>query len=463
MPAIAGFLRKLSSHYPLKKICMKKLAMAGVLMKLLLLLGFPGHAQEKPIAFKGALIYPVTGPAIEKGILIVQKGRILAVGDATISIPSDAETIDATGKVIIPGIVDTHSHIGGPEGGDNSNALNPEVRVLDAVNPASNSFKKALAGGITTANIMPGSGHLMSGQTIYLKMRQSDDIEGMLEVNEKGVYGGMKMANGTNSMRGTNGFPGTRAKSAAMDRELFIKAVEYKKKMDSAILKKDSAKMPERDLRMEAMVEVLEGRRVVHFHTHKMNDILTVLRLKKEFGFRVVLHHVSEAWKVIDAIAAAGVPCSIINIDAPGGKLEAMNFSPKNGALLEKAGVPVAIHTDDPITDSRFLMRSAALSVREGMSRQKALEALTIAGARMLDLGSRIGSLEKGKDADFVLLSGDPFSVYTHVEQTWVEGFKRFDRSIPSDKSFAVGGYKVFAPEENADDDDKNYEWNDGR
>ncbi|MBN8856038.1 MAG: amidohydrolase [Sphingobacteriales bacterium 50-39] len=442
---------------------MKKHLLAGVLVNLLLLLDLHGHAQDRPIAFKGALIYPVTGPAIEKGILIVQKGRILAVGDATTSIPSDAEVVDATGKVIIPGIVDTHSHIGGPEGGDNSNALNPEVRVLDAVNPSSNSFKKALAGGITTANIMPGSGHLMSGQTIYLKMRQSVDIEGMLEVNEKGVYGGMKMANGTNSMRGTNGFPGTRAKSAAMDRELFVKAVEYKKKMDSAIAKKDSTKMPERDLRMESLVEVLEGRRIVHFHTHKLNDILTVLRLKKEFGFRVVLHHVSEAWKVIDAIAAAGVPCSIINIDAPGGKLEAMNFSPKNGALLEKAGVPVAIHTDDPITDSRFLMRSAALSVREGMSRQKALEALTIAGARMLDLGSRIGSLEKGKDADFVILTGDPFSVYTHVEQTWVEGLKRYDRSIPSDKTFAVGGYKVYTPEGAQEDDDKDYEWSDER
>jgi imidazolonepropionase-like amidohydrolase len=431
---------------------MKKRLFVGSLTKFLLLIHFPGNAQEHPIAFKGALIYPVTGPAIEKGVLVVQKGRILAIGDASTAIPADATVIDAANKVIIPGIVDTHSHIGGPEGGDQSNALNPEVRVLDAVNPSSTGFKKALAGGITTANVMPGSGHLMSGQTIYLKMRAADDIEEMLEINEKGVYGGMKMANGTNPMRGTSGFPGTRAKSAAMDRELFLKAVEYRKKLDSA--RKDSTKMPERDLRMESMVEVLEGKRIVHFHTHKMNDILTVLRLKKEFGFRVVLHHVSEAWKVTDAIAAAGVPCSIINIDAPGGKLEAMNFSPKNGAVLEKAGIPVAIHTDDGITDSRFLLRSAAIGVREGMSRQKALEALTIAGARMLDLGSRIGSLEKGKDADLVILSGDPFSVYTHVEQTWVEGVKRFDRNIPADKAFAVGGYKVYTPEANEEDDD---------
>ncbi|MBS1975137.1 MAG: amidohydrolase family protein, partial [Bacteroidetes bacterium] len=336
--------------------------------------------------------------------------------------------------------------------------LNPEVRVLDAVNPESSGFMKALAGGITTVNIMPGSGHLMSGQTIYVKLRESKTIEGMLEVNEKGLYGGMKMANGTNSMRGANGFPGTRAKSAALDRELFLKAVEYKNKVDSA--KGNPAKMPARDLGMEALVEVLEGKRIVHFHTHKMNDVLTVLRLQKEFGFRVVLHHVSEAWKVVDEIAKAGVPCSIINLDAPGGKLEAMNVSPKNCALLEKAGVPVAIHTDDPITDSRFLIRSAAMAVKEGLPREKALEALTLSGARMLDLGSRVGSLEKGKDADFVILSGDPFSVYTHVEQTWVEGKKRFDRSNPADKLFAVGGYKVYTPE-NAADDIHHNEWND--
>ncbi len=410
-------------------------------------------AQEKPVAVKGATIYTVTGSTIEKGILIVQNGKIIYVGDASTPIPADAQVIDATGKVVIPGIVDTHSHIGGPAGGDNSNALNPEVRVLDAVNPESNDFKKALSGGITTANIMPGSGHLMSGQTIYVKLREANTIEGLLELNEKGIYGGMKMANGTNSMRGTSGFPGTRAKSAAMDRELYLKALEYKKKVDSA--KGVVSKMPERDLRMEAMMEVLEGKRIVHFHTHKMNDILTVLRLQKEFGFRVVLHHVSDGWKVANEIAKAGVPCSIINIDAPGGKLEAMNCSPKTGGILEKAGVLVAIHTDDPITDSRFLMRSAAISVREGMSRQKALEALTISGAKMMDLSSKIGSLETGKDADFVILSGDPFSVYTHVEQTWVEGKKRFDRSIPSDKLFATGGYKVYTPEGAMDDDDK--------
>ena len=409
-------------------------------------------AQKNPVAVKGGLIYTIAGNPIPNGVLIVQNGKILKVGDASTKIPSNAEIIDATGKVIMPGIVDTHSHLGGPEGGDNSAALNPDARVLDAVNPTSDGFKKALAGGLTTLNVMPGSGHLMSGQTIYIKMREGTTIEDLLIVNDRGVYGGMKMANGTNPMRGTAGFPGTRSKEAAMDRDLFLKAVEYKKKIEKA--GKDSSKMPERDLRMEAMVEVLEGKRIVHFHTHKAIDILTCLRLQKEFGFRLVLHHVTEGYKVAKEIADAKVPCSIINIDAPGGKAEAIDFWFGNGATLVKQGVMVAVHTDDPITDSRFLIRSAALSVREGMSKEDALKALTINGAKMLDLDKKVGSLEVGKDADFIILSGDPFSVYTRVLQTWVEGIKRFDLDNPADKAFATGGYHVYTPGAFAEDDD---------
>ena len=364
------------------------------------------------------------------------------MGDAATAIPSDAQVIDMTGKVIFPGIVDTHSHLGGPSGGDNSAALNPDTRALDAVNPTSDGFKKALAGGITTINIMPGSGHLMSGQTIYVKMRDGKTIEDLLLVNDKGLHGGLKMANGTNPMRGTSGFPGTRSKSAAMDRDLYMKAVEYKKKIERA--GKDSTKLPERDLKMEPLVEVLQGKRIVHFHTHKANDILTAIRISKEFGFRAVLHHVTEGYKVAQQIADAKIPCSIINIDAPGGKAEAIDFWLGNGGALNKAGVLTSIHTDDGVTDSRFLLRSAAMSIREGMTTDDAVKALTINGAKMLDLEKRVGSLENGKDADFIILSGDPFSVYTKVLETWVEGVKRFDLRNPADKAFAVGGFKVY-------------------
>jgi imidazolonepropionase-like amidohydrolase len=179
----------------------------------------------------------------------------------------------------------------------------------------------------------------------------------------------------------------------------------------------------------------------VHHHTHRHDDVLTAIRLAKEFGFRMVLQHVSEAWKVAPEIAASGFPVSSIVLDSPGGKLEAMDVSNRNGAVLEKAGVLVGFHTDDGVTDSRHFLRSAAFAVRDGMSREKALEALTIAGAKMLDLQARIGSLETGKEADFILLSGDPFSVYTKVLETFVEGKRVFDRTDPKDFLFATGGY----------------------
>jgi imidazolonepropionase-like amidohydrolase len=247
---------------------------------------------------------------------------------------------------------------------------------------------------------------------------------------------GLKMANGTNSQRDPP-FPGTRGKSAAIVRQKFIAAREHQRKLADP----DVMKRPPRDLELESLVECLEGRRIVHHHSHRADDILTVLRLREEFGFRVVLHHVSEAWKVSGELARAGVPCSVIVLDSPGGKIEAMDMSLATGAVLEAAGVPCALHTDDPVTDSRLFLRSAALAVRGGMSREKALEALTLAGARMLDLGDRVGSLEPGKDADLVILSGDPFSVRTKVLQTWVEGKKVFDRDDPEDRLFAVGGY----------------------
>jgi imidazolonepropionase-like amidohydrolase len=194
---------------------------------------------------------------------------------------------------------------------------------------------------------------------------------------------------------------------------------------------------------MEGLVEVLEGKRVVHNHTHRHDDILTALRLQQEFGYRMVLHHVSEAWKVADEIGRAKVPASIIVLDSPGGKMEAAEVSMTNGAALEKAGALVGFHTDDGVTDSRFFLRSAALAVRAGMSRDAALYAMTLAGAKMLDLEQRVGSLERGKDADFIVLSGDPLSVYSRIEQTWVEGAKLFDLSNPRDYAYAVGGHKA--------------------
>ncbi|MCA1777989.1 MAG: amidohydrolase family protein, partial [Xanthomonadaceae bacterium] len=368
-------------------------------------------------AFVGARIIPVDGPEIDDGVLLVVDGKIRAVGKRDrVRIPDGADVVKLDpGSVIMPGIVDTHSHVGEVAGADRSGPIQPETRAFDSINVRSSGIRRALAGGITSVNVMPGSGHLISGQTLYLKLREGNSVGDLAYRFDDGEpAGGLKMANGTNSLRDAP-FPGTRAKSAALVRAAYIKAREYVDKIERA---EDESDRPARDLGLEALAEVLSGRRMVHFHSHRHDDLLTAIRLRDEFGFRMVLHHTSEAWAVADEIAAAGVPVSLILIDSPGGKLEALNLEAKSAPALEKAGARVAFHTDDWITDSRYFLRMAAMGVRAGMSREAALAALTQTGAEMLDIGDRAGSLSRGKDADFVILSGDPFSVYTRVLET---------------------------------------------
>ena len=392
-----------------------------------------------PIAFVGARLIPIAGPELARGTLVIEAGRITAIGAADdVLVPPDAVVRDAEGLTIMPGLICTHSHVGQPAGADRSDPIQPEVRVIDSIDVRHSSVQRAQAGGLTSANVMPGSGHLLSGQTIYLKLRDGSTIDDLVIRDEAGeVAGGIKMANGTNSRRDPP-FPGTRAKSAALVRERFVAAQEYQAKIARA--DGDASKLPARDLGLEALVEVLERRRVVHHHTHRHDDILTVLRLADEFGFRVVLHHVSDGWKVADEIAAAGVPCSIIVIDAPGGKQEALDVDFRTGGVLEAAGVSVSFHTDDYITDSRLFLRSPALAVRAGMSRAAALAGVTLEAAKQLDLDGRVGSLEPGKAADLVVLDGAPLSVYTLVLETWVDGVRVFDYSDEEDRMRALGG-----------------------
>lgn len=403
---------------------------AWLIASLLLVQATSALAQSRPQAFTNARLLPIASAPIERGSLLVRDGRIVALG-ADIAIPADAEVHDLAGKTLMPGLVDTHSHIGQVAGADGSGAIQPDVRALDSINLRHTGIDKARAGGITTVNVMPGSGHLLSGQTLYLKLRQANHVEGLgIRLADGSLAGGIKMANGTNPMRREGPFPGTRGKSAAMMRSALVAGREY-----------CNGKPKARDLAKEGLCDILSGKRIVHFHSHRHDDIMTVLRLAREFKLRVVIQHGTDAYLVAKEIAAAGVPVSSIVLDSPGGKLEVMDFSMKSGAILEQAGVLTAFHTDDPVTDSRLLLRSAALAVRSGMSREGALRALTLNGAEMLDLADRVGSLEVGKDADLLVLSGDPLSIYSHVEQTWVEGQLMFDRRRSHDRLMAEGGW----------------------
>ena len=411
---------------------------------------------EQPLVIRGAKIYPVAGPPIERGVLIVEAGKIKAVGaEGKVKIPTGARVEDARGKVIIPGLVDTHSHLGivsrprfpgGGDGNEGTGPLQPLLRAIDAIFPADPGIRMATSGGITTANIMPGSSPVMAGQTLYAKLRGKTTDQ----MRIPGTLGGMKMANGENPKRNYGSrdqSPSTRMAVAALARKIFVQAQNYRNKWDAYEKAKaegnPDAKPPERKLDVEPVVEILEGKRVVHHHTHRADDIMTVLRLAEEFGFRVVIQHGTEAYKVADELARRNIPVSTLLLDSPGGKHEAVDLDIAGAGILERAGVKVAIHTDDPVTESRFLLRSAALAVRGGMTEAGALRALTLNPAEMLELGDRVGSLEPGKDADFVILSGHPFSVYTKVLATYIEGEKIYDRSRPEDIRYATGGYQV--------------------
>lgn len=415
-----------------------------------------GIAAADTLVFDGARILPVAGAEIEAGRLVVEDGKIVAVGSAdAVAVPRGARVVDASGRVIMPGLVDTHSHVGiygrpavpaHGDGNENSGPLQPQLRAADAIWPHDPGIRMAQAGGITTANIMPGSGNIIGGQTAYVKLR-GESVEEMLI---PGSLGGLKMANGENAKRnyGSRGqAPVTRMAEMALARGAFLAARDYRAKREAWERggKRKGEPEPARDLGMEALLEVIDGKRIVQHHTHRADDIQSVLRLAEEFGFRVVIQHGSEAWKVADQLAAAQVPVSLIMLDSPGGKLEATQIRDEGAKILHQAGVAVALHTDDYINDSRFLLREAALAVRAGMDRDAALAAVTLEAARMLDLGERVGSLEPGKDADFIILDGDPLHPATRVRQTWIEGEKVYDYDDPADRRYRDGGFALDA------------------
>jgi len=412
---------------------------------------------ETIVAYKGARIFTCAGPVIERGTLLVSKGRIVAVGpEKDVDIPKGAVVHDLTGKTIIPGLVDTHSHIGifgrpavgtSADGNEMTGPVQPGLRAIDAINPDDPGIKMAVAGGVTTANIMPGSGNAIGGQTLYVKLRGT--IVEAMRVLRGLVLGGIKFANGENpiGVYGKKGAaPGTRMKVAALQREELTKARAYKQKWDAyrkAAADGKKATPPDIDLALEPLMEVLERKRTVHFHCHRADDIMTAVRLMEEFGFELVLHHVSEGYRVADELAKRKMWVSLTLVDSPGGKPEVLGLLEENAAILAKAGVKVAINTDDFITESRFFLRTGAIAIRGGLSEDVALKALTLHGAEMLHLEDRCGSLEKGKDADFVVLSGAPFSVYTQVLETHIEGEKVFDRANHQDWTFQVGGFAL--------------------
>lgn len=394
------------------------------------------------IAIQHGKVYTITHGVIENGTVLMDGKKIMAVG-AHVNVPADAQVIDASGKVVMPGLIDAHCHAGlfndgvgwdHADGNEMTDPITPHLRALDAVHPEDMAFADILSAGVTTILTGPGSANLIGGSWICVKTAPRASVEEMILMEPAG----MKMALGENPRRvygSQHRAPATRMANAAELRAALVKTQNYMLKQEqyekdlaeyeqkAAAGEKDAKKPtpPERDLKLEALAKVLRREQRVHIHAHRADDILTAVRIAEEFNFDVNIEHATEGYKIAEILAAKGVHCTVGPILFSRSKYELRNMTPKNPGILARAGVKVAIQTDE-MSAVRYLPINAALAVREGMPEEEALKAITINSAEIIGVQERVGSLEAGKDADVVIFSGHPFDYRSVAEQVFVDG-----------------------------------------
>ena len=399
---------------------------------------------SRPVVIRGVTILTAAGPRITNGALLLREGKIAAVGP-TVDAPADAIVIDGTGKFVTPGIVDNHSHLGvyaapgvdaSSDGNEATNPVTAQVWAEHSVWPQDPQFPRNLAGGVTTLQVLPGSANLIGGRSVVLKVVPSRTVQGM---KFPGAKYGLKMACGENPKRvyASRG-PSTRMGNVAGYRAAWIQAEQYRRKWDkwNADHKGDA---PTRDLAMETLAEVLRGNILVHNHCYRADEMAQMMDIAKEFGYRIrSFHHGVEAYKVADLLARDSIAASVW-ADWGGFKMEAMDGVKGNLALIRQAGARPVVHSDDP-SGSQRLAQEAAKGIAAGrelgldVSEDEAIRWLTINPAWTLGLDDRIGSIEAGKNADVVLWSGNPFSVYSKPEKVWVDGAMLYDRMDPAEQ-----------------------------
>jgi imidazolonepropionase-like amidohydrolase len=381
------------------------------------------------VAIVGGRIVPVTGPDIDGGTVLVTAGKIAAVG-REVPIPDGARVIDANGRWVLPGFVEAHGHVGvheeaeGWAGSDSNELTEPvtaQVRALDAINPADLGFRDAVSGGVLAVNVNPGSGNPIGGQTAALKcwgrtvdemlLKAPAGMKAALGENPKRVYGERKQT------------PSTRLGTAAVIRAALVDAANYLAKQDAEQRKPEDERKPvDRDLKLEALGLVLRREIPWRQHCHRADDIATAMRIAEEFGYDLVIDHGTEAHLLADILAAKNIPVIIGPLFTSRSKVELRNRSLDNPGKLAAAGVTIAITTDHPVVPINFLVHQASLSVKHGLDRDIALQALTINPARIIGVADRLGSIEPGKDADLVIWTGDPLDVLSRVERALMDG-----------------------------------------
>jgi imidazolonepropionase-like amidohydrolase len=381
----------------------------------------------------GGRVVPVEGEPIEGGTVLITDGMIAAVAGPDFTPPADATRVDATGKWVLPGLIDAHTHLGAREEGEGwaghdtnelTGPVQAHVRVLDAINPADEGFRDALAGGVLAAGITPGSGNPIGGQTVAVRcwgltvddmvLRSPAGMKSALGENPKRVVGERRVN------------PSSRLGTAAAIRSALVDAAAYLAREEDQRLSDPSSERTgapvARDLKLEALARVLRREIPWRQHCHRADDIATALRLAAEFGYDLVLDHCTEGYLIVDKIAAAGVPVVTGPLITARSKVELRNRTLANPGVLAAAGITVAIATDHPVVPVHLLILQAALAVKEGMGRDAALRAVTINPAKIMRVSDQIGSLVPGKDADLVIWSGDPFDVMSRAEVAYLHG-----------------------------------------
>ncbi|MER6006976.1 amidohydrolase [Nonomuraea sp. NPDC051941] len=376
-------------------------------------------------AITSGYVVPIDGDPIDGGTVLVQDGKITAVG-RDVAVPEGTPVVDAAGGWVLPGFVEAHGHLGvyeeaeGWAGQDTNEMTDPNgarLRALDAINPADLAFADALSGGVTTAVIKPGSGNPIGGQTVAIKcwgrsvdemlVKEPASVKSALGENPKRVYGDQKK------------LPSTRQGVAAVIRDAFMKAQDYKARRAAAA---DEGKPFDRDGTLEILVRVLDGELPWCQHTHRADDISTALRLADEFGYRLIINHGTDGHLLADTLADRDVPVIIGPLFTSRSKVELRRRSLRNPGILARAGVRLAITTDHPVVPIHFLVHQATLAVKEGLDPAEALRSITLNPARIMGIDDRVGALRPGLDGDVVIWSGDPLDVMSRALRVFVSG-----------------------------------------
>ena len=410
----------------------------------------PFPSTYKPLPSRTTLITNATvltaaGPVIQRGSVLMRDGKIEAVG-ANVSAPSDATVIDANGKWVTPGIIDTHSHLGvysapgiaaNSDGNELTDPVTAQVWAEHSIWPQDPQFALALAGGITSMQILPGSGNLIGGRGVTIKNVPSRSYQGM---KFPGAPHGLKMACGENPKRvygGRSRSPATAMGNVAGYRAAWIRATKYrdqwKKWRDDGA---DPSKRPDRDLQLETLAAALNGDILIQNHCYRADEMIQMIDVAREFGYKITsFHHAVESYKVRDVLAREGI-CSSMWADWWGFKLEAYDGIKENIPLVHEAGACAIVHSDDPQGIQR-LNQEAAKAMGAGrrhginIAHEDAIKWITLNPAKALGIDKATGSLEQGKMADVVIWNGDPFSVYARAERVFIDGAMVYDRNDP--------------------------------